>query len=76
MVLQKQRINSSYPRCAHPEEDTTYVLQCQCEGIYEVRECALIELKIWMKPAHTQTDIEYFIFHIITSWLSNGDTIS
>ena len=28
---------------------------------------------MWMKSVHTQSDIEHFIFHCLTSWLA-GDS--
>ena len=34
---------------------------------------ALLELCMWMKSLHTQSDIETFIFHGLSSWL-NGDS--
>ena len=69
----KQRMNASCRRCIYPEEDTTHVLQCQGEGIYELRKVTLLDLRVWMKSVHTQPDIEYFIIHVITSWLYNDN---
>ena len=63
MVQRKQRVNSSCPRCVHPEENTTHVLICQGEGIIEHRQNILEEVRIWMKSTNTQPDIEYFIFN-------------
>ena len=63
MAQRKQRIDTKCPRCIFPEEDTTHVLKCQKAGIFELRENVLLELRIWMKSVHTQSDIEHFIFH-------------
>ena len=73
MVMRKQRINASCPRCTYPDEDTTHVLLCQGEGICELRKATLLELRVWMKSVHTQPDIEHFVIHGLTSWLSNGE---
>ena len=75
MVQRKQRINSSCPRCIHPEENTTHVLLCQGEGIIEHRQSALEEIHIWMKSVHTQSDIAYFIYKGLQAWLSRGSII-
>ena len=74
MAQRKQRIDTKCPRCIFPEENTTHVLKCQEAGICELRENAMLELRIWMKSVHTQSDIEHFIFHGLTSWLANDSS--
>ena len=69
MVQRKQRIDSKCPRCVFPDENTTHVLQCQDPGICELRDNTLLELRVWMKSVHTQSDIEHFIFHGLTQMI-------
>lgn len=73
MVMRKQRINASCPRCTFSEEKTTHVLLCQGEGICELRKATILELRVWMKSVHTQPDIEHIVIHCLTRSLSSGE---
>ena len=75
MVQRKQRIDPKCPRCIFPEEDPRHVLTCQDAGVCELGENALLELRMWMKSVHTQSDIEYFIFHGLSSWLAGDPSL-
>ena len=61
MIEKKQRIQSNYPICNHPEEEKTHILQCQAESIKDLRSNLLEELKCWLTSIYTNPDIIIFL---------------
>ena len=73
MVEKKQRIQSNYLICNHPEEDKVYILQCQAESVKDLRSDLLEELKCWLTSIDTYRDFTIFLTTGLSSWLSTSN---